>query len=70
MNDASPAGDTGEVLKVNALEGGKWRLIYVQDQDGKVAATQPLDEHPGVQAGDRVLVYRDSTPKLQIRKVV
>ena len=67
VNDAE---DMGEVLEVNALDDGKWRLIYLRDKDGKVAATQPLEEHPGVQAGDRVLVHRDSTPKLQIRKLV
>lgn len=69
-NEKLDAGSTGEVLKVNALEDGRWRLIYTRDKDGEVAATQPLDEHPGVQAGDRVLVDRVSTPKLRVRKVV
>ena len=64
------AGDTGEVLKVNALGDGRWRLIYTRDKDGEVAATQALDEHPGVQAGDRVLVDRVSIPKLRVRKLV
>ncbi len=70
LDEGHDAGNTGEVLKVNALGDGKWRLIYTRDKDGEVVATQSLNEHPGVQPGDRVLVDRVSIPKLRIRKVI
>ena len=68
LEDFHPYG-VGEVLNVVPLQDDKWRLIYRSGQNDAVVATQALDYDPGVQVGDQVFVYRDSVPKLRIRKL-
>lgn len=68
LEDFHPYG-IGKVLKVIPLQERKWRLIYASGRDDEVVATQALDYDPGVQVGDQVFVYRDSTPKLRVRKL-
>ena len=68
LEDFHPYG-VGEVLNVVPLQDDKWRLIYRSGQNDAVVATQALDYDLGVQVGDQVFVYRDSVPKLRIRKL-
>lgn len=62
--------DYGEVLSINYMDDGRWRMLYVRDKDGGVGATQILEGRPGVVPGDRVRVYREGDPpKLRFAKI-
>lgn len=66
----SERDDYGEVLRINYMDDGRWRMLYVRDKDGGVRATQILEGRPGVVPGDRVRVYREGDPpKLRLDKV-
>lgn len=63
-------GERAEVLQINYMKDGRWRVLFVQERHGLVGATQLLEGRPGVEPGDLIRFYRvGKPPKLRFDKV-